>query len=104
MPSNCLKCKNDVYMNLIRIRKWFVILIYPIPFYSKYFLVCNTCGWSIRLTNRQQVETARQLNQITLSLNRDEITKEQYAKQVQALHPEQFMPARPDPEVMKQAA
>lgn len=104
MPFNCLNCKNDVYMNLIRIRKWFVVLIYPIPFYSKYFLKCNTCGWTIRLTSREQIQAAKQLCQVTLAFNKGEMTKEKYLEAVQGLKPEQFMPARPNPELMKQAA
>ncbi len=104
MPFKCLRCKNDVFMNLVRIRKWFVILIYPIPFYSKYFLVCNTCGWRVRLTNRGQIEAAKQLNLLTLSFNKGEITKEDYLGKIQAMHPEQFLPAHPDPELTKLAA
>ena len=68
LPTKCPHCGNDVFYHLLHKRLWFTLFFIPvIPYESKHYLLCNICSNGYELED-EQVEKAKQLNQMTLSL------------------------------------
>lgn len=82
MAIRCPTCNNDTWLQLYRYRKWFTLFFIPvIPYSSAHFLSCSVCSQGVELSD-EQVERAQQLNALTIGLFNEEISKEDYWRQV----------------------
>jgi hypothetical protein len=82
MAMKCPNCNNDTWLQLYRYRKWLTLFFIPvIPYSSTHFLACSVCSQGMELSG-EQVRRAKQLNTLTTGLFNQEISKDDYRRQV----------------------
>lgn len=78
--TKCPNCSNNAAWHLLRTRAWFTLFFIPvIPYESKHVLLCEVCSQGIEL-HGDQIEQAKQLNELTLMLLNEQMTQEEYVR------------------------
>ena len=81
MAVECPNCDNDTWLHLYRQRKWFTLFFIPvIPYSSKHLLLCEVCSQGIELKG-DQIQRAKQMNELTQGLFNESFSKDEYWKQ-----------------------
>jgi DNA-directed RNA polymerase subunit RPC12/RpoP len=78
LPMKCGNCNNSTYARLYHIKEWFTLFFIPvIPYKSQYLLICDVCNRGVEI-NGEDIESAKQLNGMTIQYLNKEISDEQY--------------------------
>jgi hypothetical protein len=82
MATKCPNCHNDVWLQLHTYRKWFTLFFIPVfPYSSKHLLLCDVCSQGVELKG-EQIQTAKQMNELTNGLFTETISKDEYWSRV----------------------
>lgn len=86
-PLFCDHCKNDTVYHYIKQRRWFSLFFIPfLPLSrSKHYLVCDICGASLELKQKDERKLAKQASKITESYLGHEVSNAEYYEAIDGL-------------------
>ena len=80
LAVDCPNCNNYGWWELSKVTTWITLFFIPvIPYESKRYLACATCGYGVELSNQKYLE-ALEINKVAKQFFDDSITESDYQR------------------------